>query len=105
MGARTAKEISARLAAEGLPGTTPVAVASNATRADEDIKTGTVAGLDALVRQLKTTGPVLIGIGQVFARLPSGYRSVAIDTVAAKVPAVAAANGQPVELSVRHAGV
>ena len=105
MGARTAKEISARLAAEGLPGTTPVAVASNATRADEDIKTGTVAGLDALVTQLKTTGPVLIGIGQVFARLPSGYRSVAIDTVAAEIPAVAAANGQPVDLSVRHAGV
>jgi uroporphyrin-III C-methyltransferase/precorrin-2 dehydrogenase/sirohydrochlorin ferrochelatase len=65
MAGGTAKLIAARLMEEGMSAQTPVVTATSLTRADEEIRTDTLAGLAGFERQ--ANGPVLIGIGDAFA--------------------------------------
>lgn len=81
MGLSTAGTIARRLIAGGLAPTTPVAVIENGTRPDERIESGTLAGLEALIRETGLTGPALILIGEV-VRL-AGARAAAAPLEAA----------------------
>ncbi len=65
MGVKNAPKISAGLIAEGLKGSTPVAVVENGTRADERRFYGTVASLPELVRTKSVKSPALLIIGDV----------------------------------------
>lgn len=67
MGGRMAPKIAARLIANGLPETTPVAVAANLSRDDETKAAGTLASLGAIVARIGVDRPILIGVGRVFA--------------------------------------
>lgn len=63
MGTVKAAEISQQLITHGRAGTTPVAVISRGTRADQQVRTGTLAQLEALAHQAPT--PALLVIGEV----------------------------------------
>jgi len=65
MGVRNALKISTGLIAEGLQGSTPVAVVENGTRANERRFYGTVATLPALVKSNAVKSPALLIIGDV----------------------------------------
>ncbi|PCI59179.1 MAG: uroporphyrinogen-III C-methyltransferase [Kordiimonadales bacterium] len=65
MGVRGAPKISAGLIAEGIQGSTPVAVVENGTRANERRFYGTLAGLPALVAENAIKSPALLIIGDV----------------------------------------
>jgi uroporphyrin-III C-methyltransferase/precorrin-2 dehydrogenase/sirohydrochlorin ferrochelatase len=71
MGGRTGGAFAERLIAEGLAASTPVAVVSAVSRADETRWSGSLAGLGEALRRIGPNGgtdqPVLVGIGQVFA--------------------------------------
>lgn len=67
MGGRTAGQIADRLIVEGLAHDTPVAVGASISRPDQRIAHGTLEELSALVASLDSTGPVLVGVGKVFA--------------------------------------
>jgi len=66
MAGRTAPRIARRLMDAGLPAATPVVVVESLSRADESRRAGSLAGLPALCAD-EFDGPVLIGVGQVFA--------------------------------------
>lgn len=66
MGGRTAARVAERLIAHGLPPATPVAVAASVTYPDEQRWAGRLGDLKA-DSPLGADGPVLIGIGAVFA--------------------------------------
>jgi len=66
MAGRTATRIARRLMDHGLPAATPVAVVESLSRPDERRRAGSLAGLQALCTD-EFDGPVLIGVGQVFA--------------------------------------
>ncbi|MEM8935207.1 MAG: siroheme synthase CysG [Pseudomonadota bacterium] len=66
MGARTAPALACRLISEGLAPETPVVIAAEVSGPNEAISTSYLADLSA--KTINATGPVLIGIGQVFAR-------------------------------------
>ncbi|KGD75071.1 sirohydrochlorin ferrochelatase [Tatumella morbirosei] len=63
MGAVNAATISSQLIAHGRSGTTPVAIISRGTRADQQIIKGTLAGLESLAQQAPS--PALLVIGEV----------------------------------------
>jgi len=65
MGVKNAPKISAGLIAEGVQGSTPVAVVENGTRADERRFYGTVATLATLVKENAVQSPALLIIGDV----------------------------------------
>ncbi len=66
MGGRYAAAIAGKLIEHGLPATTPVAIMSSISRADESRWSGTLA--DLLTAPARTDGgPVLIGVGRVWA--------------------------------------
>ncbi|KQT86337.1 siroheme synthase CysG [Aurantimonas sp. Leaf443] len=69
MGGRMAPKIAARLIENGLPASTPVAVAANLSRHDETRGLGTLADLGAIVERIGVDRPILIGVGRVFAEL------------------------------------
>ncbi|MFN3745291.1 MAG: siroheme synthase CysG [Hyphomicrobiaceae bacterium] len=68
MGGRTAQALAARLMAEGLPARTPAVAVAGLTRADEARWQGTLATLPTAGILRSGTGPLLIGVGTVFAR-------------------------------------
>jgi uroporphyrin-III C-methyltransferase/precorrin-2 dehydrogenase/sirohydrochlorin ferrochelatase len=68
MGGRTAQALAARLMAEGLPARTPAVAVASLTRADEARWLGTLAKLPTAEILHAGPGPLLIGIGTVFAR-------------------------------------
>lgn len=68
MGGRTAKRIAARLISEGLAGSTPVIAVSAVSRPDETRVCLSLRELERGGTGLGDRGPILIGIGQVFAR-------------------------------------
>lgn len=63
MGAVKAAEISQHLMTHGRASTTPVAVISRGTRADQQVRIGTLAELESLAHQVPT--PALLVIGEV----------------------------------------
>ena len=63
MGAVNAATISSQLIAHGRDGTTPVAIISRGTRADQQIIKGTLAELESLAQQAPS--PALLVIGEV----------------------------------------
>lgn len=65
MGVKNAPKISSGLMAEGLKGSTPVAVIENGTRANERRFYGTVESLPALVADNTVKSPALLIIGDV----------------------------------------
>jgi uroporphyrin-III C-methyltransferase/precorrin-2 dehydrogenase/sirohydrochlorin ferrochelatase len=65
MGISTAGRVGARLIEHGLATTTPIAVVENGTLATQKVAVGTVAGLEAVIRDNGITGPALIVIGDV----------------------------------------
>ena len=67
MGVSNAGQISARAIAAGRPRSTPVAVIERATRPDQRVLRGTLAGLGSLVEREAVTGPALLVIGDVTA--------------------------------------
>jgi uroporphyrin-III C-methyltransferase/precorrin-2 dehydrogenase/sirohydrochlorin ferrochelatase len=69
MGGRTAPLIAERLMAEGLPASTPVVVAENATRRDERVEDTTLARLVA--EPIEATGPVILAIGRILGEVRS----------------------------------
>lgn len=68
MGARTASQIAARLTENGLAPATPVVIASAVTRPNGKQLYTTLESLKTDARVAKLDGPVLIGIGQAFAK-------------------------------------
>ncbi|WP_152046612.1 siroheme synthase CysG [Aureimonas psammosilenae] len=66
MGGRMAGRIAEKLVASGLSPKTPVAVASNLSRADEVRRLGTLASLAGIVGEIGYDKPILIGVGHVF---------------------------------------
>lgn len=65
MGVKSAPRISAGLIAEGVKGTTPVAVVENGTRANERRFYGTIETLPQLVAENSVKSPALLLIGDV----------------------------------------
>lgn len=79
MGARTSKDLAARLMAKGLDAATPVVVAEGVSRPDERLHGTTLAGLASDGAALGSA-PVLIGIGTCFAEAASatGHATLAL---------------------------
>lgn len=75
MGARTAGEMATALMAAGRAAQTPVVLAVGVTRGDESFAHMTLAELAALP-PARVEGPVLIGIGAVFASLPASVAAL-----------------------------
>ncbi len=69
MGGRMAANIANRLKENGLASNTPVAMISAITRPEEKRWSGTLSDLGKGAERLGTEQPVLIGIGDVFARV------------------------------------
>jgi len=67
MGGRMAERIAERLVANGLPASTPVAVAANLSRGDETRGAGALKDLGTIVARIGVDRPILIGVGRVFA--------------------------------------
>lgn len=65
MGVGHAAEIAAKLTANGLPGSTPVAVIQNGTQPSQRIVGGTIGRLGALVVEQKIENPALLIVGEV----------------------------------------
>jgi uroporphyrin-III C-methyltransferase / precorrin-2 dehydrogenase / sirohydrochlorin ferrochelatase len=65
MGVSTAGRIAARLIEHGVAPTTPVAVVENGTRPDQQVAAGSLAGLEALIRDNGIDGPAVIIVGEV----------------------------------------
>ena len=66
MGGRTAPKLASTLIAEGLDANTPAVIVESITRPEQAKHTLT---LEDLMKQSRAySGPVLIGIGQVFAK-------------------------------------
>ena len=68
MGGKTSPEIARRLIDEGLPPKTPVSIASSVSRPEMKVQAGTLEALAGSTFRRLDSGPVLIGIGAVFAR-------------------------------------
>jgi uroporphyrin-III C-methyltransferase/precorrin-2 dehydrogenase/sirohydrochlorin ferrochelatase len=68
MGGRTAAALAARLMVEGAAAHTPAVAVANLSRPGETRWQGTLATLSAAELLGTVTGPVLIGLGTVFAR-------------------------------------
>ena len=66
MAGGTADQIAAKLLAEGLSPTTPVAVAASISRPEQRLLRGTLAQLLDLIKAIGRQGPALIGIGLAF---------------------------------------
>lgn len=80
MSGRTASQIKERVIGEGLDPHTPVVIASSISREDEKMWFGTLSDLDVGISEIGYEQPVLIGLGQVFAkrrRLPLSDNFVA----------------------------
>lgn len=67
MGGRTSGALASRLIAEGLPANTPVRVAINVAKPGETHWAGPLDHLEDAARDQHLAGPVIIGIGRVFA--------------------------------------
>lgn len=67
MGGRTAQEIASRMIAEGRAAETPVVVAANIGRPDRKLARLSLGTLSAGPLAREDDGPVIIGIGEVFA--------------------------------------
>lgn len=67
MGGRTAKSLAARLMNEGLAGDTPVVAVASLSREGEARWQGTLATLATAELLQDASGPLLIGVGAVFA--------------------------------------
>jgi uroporphyrin-III C-methyltransferase len=88
MGRSQASRIRDELLAHGVPSQRPVLLVESASRADERILGGTLGGLPALAEHVGD-GPVLLLVGDAFARAAAAHWHVAdlaLDTPAA-VPA------------------
>lgn len=68
MGVHTASELTARLLAEGLPGTTPVVVVERVTWANERLFATTIATLPEALEKFGATGHCVILIGEAMAK-------------------------------------
>lgn len=67
MGGRTGAAIGQRLIAEGLAAATPCVVAISISRPEQEHACGTLADLASGALATESDGPILIGIGAVFA--------------------------------------
>lgn len=67
MGGRTARDIATRMIDEGRAPATPVVIASNIGRPDRDLKRLSLGALATGAYARESDGPVLIGVGEVFA--------------------------------------
>ncbi|UTW13900.1 siroheme synthase CysG [Marinobacterium rhizophilum] len=65
MGLHTLPELSGKLVAHGKPGSTPVAIVSRGTAADQKVLTGTLDTIAELQRQAQLPAPALIIVGEV----------------------------------------
>jgi uroporphyrin-III C-methyltransferase/precorrin-2 dehydrogenase/sirohydrochlorin ferrochelatase len=74
MGGRTAGALAARLISEGLPAGTPAVAVASLSRAAEARWQGTLATLPEADLLASAKGPLLIGIGEVFA-----HRAIGLD--------------------------
>lgn len=75
MGARTAGKIRDRLLAKGRDPETPCRIMTNIARANAQSWSGRLVDLEAGVASLGTSGPVLIGVGEVFQASDQAARS------------------------------
>ncbi len=83
MGVATAEAIAEKLIADGLAPDMPVAVIENATRQNMRVMRAPLAGLPALVTDLKVKSPALIVIGEVTAELhEQELRALALEGMA-----------------------
>jgi uroporphyrin-III C-methyltransferase len=84
MGLASAAQIAAKLIAEGLSPTMPVAVIEKASRADMRVLRAPLAGLGDLVAEQQVTSPALIVVGEVASADPSGenqLRALALEAL------------------------
>ena len=79
MGIANASAITEKLIADGLSPATPVAVVENATRSDQRVLRGTLAGLGDLVLREGVKSPALIIIGAVAALGQTEIRALALE--------------------------
>ncbi|MQX38037.1 siroheme synthase CysG [Roseospira navarrensis] len=89
MGRAGASTLARRLIAAGVPAGRPVAMIENGTRPDQTIRTGTLAALPLLARQVGG-GPVLIVIGDVVRAAPA-WKSRTPSSAPAPAPSPVAA--------------
>lgn len=76
MGGHTGADLAARLMANGLPAETPAVVMASVSRPDERRWTGSLASLGDALGRIGCSQPVLIGIGQVFAKAQASQAGV-----------------------------
>ena len=72
MSARTLSSIAASLIGAGMPGATPAAAVTNASRPDERRLSGTLASLPALLAEAGFDGPTIVLIGAVVGLAATG---------------------------------
>ncbi len=65
MGLHTLGELTSKLVAHGKPATTPVAIVSRGTSAEQKVLTGTLHNIAELQQQAKLPAPALIIVGEV----------------------------------------
>jgi uroporphyrin-III C-methyltransferase/precorrin-2 dehydrogenase/sirohydrochlorin ferrochelatase len=65
---KTLRDLSARAIAEGLDPATPAVAVANATRQDEVVIAGTIAGIADKIEEAAPAGPVLLLIGRALAQ-------------------------------------
>ncbi|WP_417684873.1 siroheme synthase CysG [Roseibium sp.] len=80
MGGRMSARIAERLIGEGRSPQTPVVVMAGITRAGEKRWAGQLGDLADGVQSLKTSEPVLIGIGEVFAQVSAAQMRAIVES-------------------------
>ncbi len=87
MGGHTAADISDKLIEAGLAAHAPVVVASDVARPGEAWTDGRLDSLGRLVSGLSSTGPILIGIGEVFRSVNTSKMAETSSSFAKALPA------------------
>lgn len=77
MAARTAGQIAERLLSRGCPPEMPVAVAASLGRQDQVLRRTTLQGVAAAVEEIGFSRPLIVGVGEVFARRRPGVAVIA----------------------------
>lgn len=88
MGSKTATELTQSLLSKNVPGDLPVAVMQSVSRSEENIWTGPLHDLPTRCASLPNAGPILIGLGHVFAECA---HSVILDGVSQEADGAAKA--------------
>lgn len=67
MSRQTAGQIAAHMLAEGVDPGTPILLAQNVGRANQQVSWGTLGGIETCAKSLSGNGPVVTAVGRVFA--------------------------------------